>query len=75
MATTKKRLNITMSPTVEKMVTKLAVRDRVPTATKVRQLLEQSLDLLEDEVLTSLAEKRLEKTSNKNMSHQAVWGD
>lgn len=75
MATTKKRLNITLSPTVEKMVTKLAVRDQVPAATKVRQLLEQSLELVEDEVLTGLAEKRLGKIGEKKLSHKVVWGD
>ncbi len=74
MTTTKKRLNITLSPITEKLVKKLAMRDQVPTATKVGQLLEQSLELLEDEVLTNLTEKRLEKIVKKKLSHKAVWG-
>lgn len=74
MATTKKRLNITLSPVMEKVVTKLAKRDKVPTATKVSQLLEASLELHEDKVLTDLAEERLGKVGNK-LSHKAVWGE
>ncbi len=77
MATTKKRLNVTLSPTMEKMVTKLAKRDQVPAATKARQLMEHSLGLLEDEVLTDLAEERLNKVgkNKKTLSHKDVWGE
>ena len=74
MATTKKRLNITLSPTAEAMVTELAARDQVPAATKARELLEQSLSLVEDKILTDLAESRLAR-SKKKLSHQDVWGE
>jgi predicted DNA-binding protein len=75
MATTKKRLNITLSPESEIMVAKLAARDQVPAATKVRELLELSLELVEDKVLTDLAEQRLtQKLKRKPLSHGEVWG-
>ncbi len=74
MATTKKRLNISLSPSTESAVMLLASRDKVPAATKIRELLEQSLDLLEDEVLTALAEERLSKKNKKVLSHTNVWG-
>lgn len=74
MATTKKRLNITLPENTESAVLFLAQRDKVPAATKVRELLEQSLAMLEDEVLTDLAESRLKKTGKKTLSHKAVWG-
>lgn len=73
MATTKKRLNITLSPAAEDMVTTLAARDRVPTATKARELLEQSLSLVEDQALTEAAESRLAHVGKK-LSHKEVWG-
>lgn len=75
MATTKKRLNITLSPEAEHLVAELAERDSVPAATKARELLEQSLALVEDQVLTELAEARLAKPNTKKLSHRAVWGD
>jgi predicted DNA-binding protein len=74
MATTKKRLNISLSESTESAVLLLARRDKVPAATKIRELLEQSLDLLEDEVLTALSEERLSKKTKKTLSHTEVWG-
>lgn len=75
MATTKKRLNITLSSESEALVTRLAARDRVPAATKVRELLEQSLALLEDEVLSEMAEERLATKSKKTLTHKEVWSN
>lgn len=74
MATTKKRLNISLPTETESAVLYLAERDKVPAATKVRELLEQSLALFEDQVLTELAEKRMASTSKKTLSHKEVWG-
>jgi predicted DNA-binding protein len=75
MATTKKRLNITLSPASEILVSKLAARDKVPAATKVRELLEISLELVEDKVLTQMAEERLTgKGGKKTLSHDTLWG-
>lgn len=74
MATTKRRLNISLPTETESAVLYLAMRDKVPAATKVRELLEQSLALLEDEVLTNLAENRLKSKAKKTLTHKQVWG-
>lgn len=74
MATTKKRLNITLSESTEAVVLALAKRDAVPAATKIRELLEQSLLLVEDEVLSNLGEKRLSSLPKKTLSHKSIWG-
>jgi AmiR/NasT family two-component response regulator len=73
MATTKRRLNITLSKEVETMVSTLAKRDRVPEATKVSELLLTSLAMEEDKAFSLLAESRL-KEKGKKLSHEAVWG-
>lgn len=73
MATTKKRLNITLSADTEAAVASLAKRDNVPAATKVSELLEQSLLLVEDEVLTDLGEARLASLPKKTRSHKSIW--
>ena len=73
MATTKKRLNITLSSDAEAAIMALAAKDKVPAATKVRDLLEQSLVLLEDEVLSALADARMDKKPKKTLSHSDVW--
>ncbi len=74
MATSKKRLNITLTPESETLVAALAARDKVPAATKVRQLLEESLALVEDQALTEMAETRLLSKPKKKLTHDAVWG-
>jgi hypothetical protein len=72
MATTKRRLNISLSKEVETLVATLAKRDRVPEATKVSELLLSSLALEEDKAISLLADQRLEKKSKK-LSHSDVW--
>ncbi len=73
MATTKRRLNISLSPELEALVSLVAKRDRVPEATKVSELLATSLALEEDRALSLLAESRL-KEKGKKLSHADVWG-
>jgi len=72
MATTKKRINITLPPAEEEAISKLAKRDQVPEATKAAQLLRLALEIEEDEVWDQIATKRL-KTSKKMLSHKEVW--
>ncbi len=74
MATTKRRLNITLSPEVEALVALIAKRDKVPQATKVSELLINSLALEEDKALSLLAEARF-KEKGKKLSHSDVWGN
>lgn len=73
MATTKRRLNITLAPDVEKFITNIAKRDRVPEATKISELLRVSLVMEEDMALSSLAERRL-KEKGRKLTHTEVWG-
>ncbi len=58
MATTKKRINITMSPEMEETLTLLAQRDQVPEATKAAELLREAMEAEEDAVLARIAEER-----------------
>ena len=73
MATTKRRLNITLAPDVEKLITEIAKRDRVPEATKISELLNISLMMEEDKAFSLLGENRL-KEKGKKLTHGEVWG-
>ncbi len=74
MATTKRRLNITLSPEVDALISLIAKRDRVPEATKVSELLNISLALEEDRIFSVLADERLNEKNVKWLSHTDVWG-
>ena len=73
MATTKRRLNITLAPEVEKLITHIAKRDRVPEATKISELLSISLIMEEDKAFSVFAEGRL-KEKGRKLTHAEVWG-
>ena len=73
MPTTKRRLNITLSPAVEKFITEIAKRDQVPAATKISELLNVSLLIEEDRALSMLADVRFTEKGKKLTSTQ-VWG-
>ena len=73
MTTTKRRLNVTLAPDVEKLITRIAKRDRVPEATKISELLNISLLMEEDRALALLAENRLKEKGQK-LTHKQVWG-
>lgn len=72
MATTKKRVNISLAPDVEKMLTKLAHRDQVPQATKAGELLRRAIETEEDEVFDAIASTRDEKRV-KYIDHDKAW--
>jgi len=72
MATTKKRLNITLSPQAEKLLASIAKRDNVPQATKAFELLTLALEMEEDAVLGSLAKARDTKDA-RYIAHNEVW--
>lgn len=74
MATTKRRINITLSPHSDALLRKLAKRDRVPAATKVSELLDISLALEEDVAFSKVADSRLSEKNIKWKSHKDVWG-
>ena len=73
MATTKRRLNITLSPEVDELITHISKRDKVPEATKVSELLAISLMLEEDRALSIMSEKRI-GDKGKKISHIEMWG-
>ena len=75
MATTKRRLNITLSPEVDALISLIAKRDRVPAATKVSELLNISLALEEDKAFSILADERLNEKDVQRLSHNDVWGE
>ena len=72
MATTKKRVNISLSKELELQVTELARRDAVPTATKITELLRRSIELEEDLMLSSIADKRMQE-GDARLTHEEIW--
>ena len=72
MATTKRRLNISLTKEVDKAVSILADRDNVPQATKVSELLKRALEIEEDQVWDSITQKRDAKGA-KFVDHKQAW--
>ena len=72
MATTKTRINVSISDEVEKAVTLLAKRDQVPQATKAAELIRSALEIEEDAVFDSIASSRA-IGNQKFVSHENAW--
>ena len=72
MPTLKKRLNITLSPELEKSLMRIAKRDKVTTASKAVEMLRYALEMYEDLVFEKLAESR-DISSIKFIPHSKVW--
>lgn len=72
MSTIKKRINISVSPDLERALSAVAKRDQVPEATKAAELLRLGIELEEDILLEHLASERYQ-TSKKFLSHKEVW--
>lgn len=72
MATTKSRLNITLSKDAKQAIAKLAERDEVPDATLAARLIETALELEEDIVWDNLVSKRDTKQATY-ISHDQAW--
>ena len=72
MPTTKKRVIITISKSVERALELLAKRDQMPQATKAAHLLETALELEEDRVWDQVATKRDTKDA-RLVSHKRAW--
>lgn len=72
MTTLKKRINITISSDVEKMLQKISKRDKIPEATIASGLLLTALEIEEDQVWANFAEKRDTKKANF-VKHDVVW--
>jgi hypothetical protein len=72
MATTKTRINVSLSDDVEKALVALAKRDQVPHATKAAELLRQALEIEEDRVFDVIASGR-ELVGAKFVAHKDAW--
>ena len=74
MATVKKRINISLSKDVQRMLVEVAKRDQIPAATKAERLLEIGLELDEDQVWDRMAARR-DIESASFVSHRQAFGD
>ena len=72
MATSKKRINISLPKDLEEVLSQLAGRDDVPAATKAVQLLRLAVEIDEDEVFNRIAASR-DSGKSKFVSHQKAW--
>jgi hypothetical protein len=72
MATTKKRINISVSKELDDVLTRLAKRDQVPQATKAEHLLRLALEIEEDQVLDAVARSR-DVRGAPVVSHARAW--
>lgn len=72
MATTKKRINITLARDLEDALSQAARRDSVPEATKAADLLRLALEIDEDMLLEKVASERY-RSAKKFLSHTAIW--
>ena len=72
MATSKKRINISLPKDIEIVLEELADRDNVPMATKAIELIKAAIEIDEDEIWAKLAEERDTKDA-KFISHKEAW--
>lgn len=72
MATTKSRLNITLSKAAKQAISKLAQRDELPDATLAARLIETALELEEDMVWDAIATER-DTLHASYIPHDKVW--
>ncbi|MDP3726175.1 MAG: hypothetical protein Q8R36_03180 [bacterium] len=72
MATTKKRINISVPREVDNALLWLARRDHVPQATKAARLIEVALELEEDIMWDAIARARDTKNA-RFVSHRRAW--
>ncbi len=74
MATTKPRINVVLEPPLYEKVQFLAEKDGVSLSTKVRDLIQESIEVNEDISLADFAKER-DKTlkRSKTLSHDEIW--
>jgi hypothetical protein len=72
MATTKKRLNISLSKEMEQALATSARRDAMPQATKASLLLQLALEIEEDQVFERIVGARDTKNA-KFVAHEQAW--
>ena len=72
MPTSKKRMNLSLPPDIERALALLAKRDEVPQATKALYLLRLALEIEEDDMLNALAAER-DTGKATFVSHTKAW--
>ncbi len=74
MPTTKPRINVILEEPLYETIEELAERDGMSLSMKVRDLVKEALEIMEDIALKSFAEER-EKTfsKSKSLKHDEVW--
>jgi hypothetical protein len=72
MATVKKRINVTLSGALERVLGDIARRDKVPQATKAADLLRLTLEIEEDNMFDKAAGKR-DSGAAEFVSHKEAW--
>ena len=72
MATSKKRINVTLPDDIEASLEKLADRDQMPVATKASYLIKLAIEIDEDDILNAVVENRDTKDA-KFLKHNQVW--
>ena len=75
MATTKTRINISVSKSTRDVLRVLAKRDELPVASKAADLIEQALELEEDRAVEAIVQRRMKGRKNiRWLTHEEVWG-
>lgn len=72
MATNKTRVNVSLTKELEASLARLAKRDRVPQATKARELIARAIEIEEDDVWDAVASRR-DLSSSQFLSHDKAW--
>ncbi len=72
MATSKPRINVTMEPREEQLLSLLAKKEDKSVSLLVRELVLEALERREDKVLSVIADARLEET-DETLSHKDAW--
>ena len=73
MATTKRRINISVSKDTAEALGRLAKRDQEPVATKASALLEFALEIEEDRMLSEIADERLKGKVRWIKDSDKIW--
>jgi len=74
MATNKPRINITVEPDMMHLLEELAQQKQQPVADLCRDFLKSGLALIEDQVLSQIADARdSEITPDKLVDHDTFW--
>jgi len=73
MATTKHRINISVSKNTRETLKQLAKRDQEPVATKAGALLEFALEMEEDRILGAIGDERLKNHKGRWIPHKEAW--